>query len=177
VRFACAAALAGCLAVASCGGKGERSATATNGSPRAAPDKAGVRNTIFGVYDAFTRAQGTRLCEYMAPPLRNRLLTIIFAADASLRHKPCGEAVLAFYGQVAPKDSPQAMDEAGEVGGDYSFDAIVVRRGRATATFSDAGTWDFEKRGNRWLIARFPFLPKTIGGRPVELSPKPARSQ
>jgi hypothetical protein len=163
------------LLITGCGaGGGDKAATTANTSGTAEKDRAAVVQTVTDIYEAFTQAEGARLCKLMAPEPRRELLAIISATFPKLKNKSCGAAVLGFYRQVPPSRTPRAIRQAEDIAGDLSYEKIRVDGDKATMRFPDGGTWDLKRTGNSWLVSRFPMLPE--GSLGAGDSPPPALS-
>jgi hypothetical protein len=161
--------------ITGCGaGGGDKATTTAKTSGTAEKDRAAVVQTVTDIYDAFTGAEGARLCKLMAPEPRQQLLAIISATFPKLKNKSCGAAMLGFYGQIPPSHAPRAIRQAEDIAGDPSYKKIRVDGDKATIRFPDGGTWDLKRTGNSWLVSRFPMLPKgSVGAgdsRPPALS-------
>jgi hypothetical protein len=64
-----------------------------------------------------------------------------------------------------------AMDDAGNVAGDYDFRAIAIDGSSAVVRFPHARNWRLKLVGGQWLVDAFPILPTSVGkGLPEDLT-------
>jgi hypothetical protein len=144
------------LALSGCGGgdDGRKGAVAASEAMR---QRFLVQQVVGQVYDAYTAADGDRLCALIHPRLQRALIAFIRSGRASADGS-CAATVIGYYKRVPPRRSPRAIFEAdaGAVG-----DVRMDDRGNARIAFGDGGSWDLAKSGERWLITRAPLLPKS----------------
>lgn len=151
------------FAVVGCGG-GASTPSSTQHTQSAAGGDAirHVQDGIAAIYDAFTRAQGGRFCRLMTPHLRADLVAVAHLALPATRGMPCSRATMHFLEALGRGPFP-AMDDAGNVAGDYDFRAIAIDGSTAVVRFPHARNWRLKLVGAHWLIDAFPILPTSMG--------------